>query len=306
MNDYKITLVTAFFPINRERWKGFERSNKKYLDYFKFWARIKNDLIIYTDKKSSEYIKKVRDDFGRKNTKVIVIDDWTKIDEELYQSNKNALHNKLSIDFRLKPNNPESWNSDYNFMMILKEWCIMDAVKKQYAKGMIAWIDFGFNHGGEYYTNSEEFDYEWQYNFSNKIHLFTVNTLDDLPIFEICRRMNTYIQGDMVVAPANLWIELWNLVRENMIALNKVGLSDDDQTLLQMSYLQKKEIFELHTSKWFSELNDYGNKKLTIKQEEVKKFQKLRGIKRKLQHRKEIREYCRKWYNILKDEEMKG
>lgn len=306
MNDYKITLVTAFFPINRERWKGFERSNKKYLDYFKFWARIKNDLIIYTDKKSSEYIKKVRDDFGRKNTKVIVIDDWTKIDEELYQSNKNALHNKLSIDFRLKPNNPESWNSDYNFMMILKEWCIMDAVKKQYAKGMIAWIDFGFNHGGEYYTNSEEFDYEWQYNFSNKIHLFTVNTLDDLPIFEICRRMNTYIQGDMVVAPANLWIELWNLVRENMIALNKVGLSDDDQTLLQMSYLQKKEIFELHTSKWFSELNDYGNKKLTIKQEEVKKFQKLRGIKHKLQHRKEIREYCRKWYNILKDEEMKG
>ena len=90
MNDYKITLVTAFFPINRERWKGFERSNKKYLDYFKFWARIKNDLIIYTDKKSSGYIKKVRDDFGRKNTKVIVIDDWTKIDEELYQSNKNA------------------------------------------------------------------------------------------------------------------------------------------------------------------------------------------------------------------------
>lgn len=306
MNDDKITLVTAFFPINRESWKGFERSNEKYLDYFKFWARIKNDLIIYTDKKSSEYIKKVRDDFGRKNTKVIVIDDWTKIDEELYQSNKNALNNKLSIDFRLKPNNPESWNSDYNFMMILKEWCIMDAVKKQYAKGMIAWIDFGFNHGGEYYTNSEEFDYEWQYNFSNKIHLFTVNTLDDLPIFEICRRMNTYIQGDMVVAPANLWIELWNLVRENMIALNKVGLSDDDQTLLQMSYLQKKEIFELHTSKWFSELNDYGNKKLTIKQEEVKKFHKLRGIKRKLQHRKEIREYCRKWYNILKDEEMKG
>lgn len=306
MNDYKITLVTAFFPINREKWKGFERSNKKYLDYFKFWARIKNDLIIYTDKKSSGYIKKVRDDFGRKNTKVIVIDDWTKIDEELYQSNKNALHNRLSIDFRLKPNNPESWNSDYNFMMILKEWCIMDAVKKQYAKGMIAWIDFGFNHGGEYYTNSEEFDYEWQYNFSNKIHLFTVNTLDDLPIFEICRRMNTYIQGDMVVAPANLWIELWNLVRENMIALNKVGLSDDDQTLLQMSYLQKKEIFELHTSKWFSELNDYGNKKLTIKKEKVKKFQKLREIKRKLQHRKEIREYCRKWYNILKDEEMKG
>ena len=306
MNNYKITLVTAFFPINRESWKGFERSDEKYLDYFKFWARIKNDLIIYTDKKSSESIKKVRDDFGRKNTKVIVIDDWAKIDEELYQSNKKALNNRLSIDFRIKPNNPESWNPDYNFMMILKEWCVMDAVKKQYAKGMIAWIDFGFNHGGEYYTNSEEFDYEWQYNFSNKIHLFMVNKLDDLPIFEICRRMNTYIQGDMVVAPADLWLKLWNLVRENMVALNKVGLSDDDQTLLQMSYLQKKEIFELHTSKWFSELNDYGNKKLTVKQEKVKKFPKLRAIKCKLQHRKEIREYCRKWYNILKDEEMKG
>lgn len=306
MNDEKITLVTAFFPINRENWKGFERSNKTYLDYFKFWARIKNDLVIYTDKQSSEQIEKVREDFGRKNTKVVIIDDWTKIDVELYQSNKNALSNRLSIDFRLKPNNPESWNYNYNFIMLLKEWCVKDAVEKKYANGMIAWIDFGFNHGGEYYINPEEFDFEWKYCFSNKIHLFTVNEIDDLPIFEICRRMNTYIQGNIIVAPANLWIDLWNLVRENLIALNKVGLSDDDQTILQMSYYEKKYLFELHPSNFFSEINDYGNKKLTTRKKTIKKFQKLREIKHRIEYRILLKKYFRKWYNILKNEKLKG
>ena len=33
---------------------------------------------------------------------------------------------------------------------------------------MVAWIDFGYNHGGEYYINPEDFNFEWKYNFSNK------------------------------------------------------------------------------------------------------------------------------------------
>ena len=34
--DNKITIVTAFFPLKRENWKGFERPNNKYLEYFEF------------------------------------------------------------------------------------------------------------------------------------------------------------------------------------------------------------------------------------------------------------------------------
>ena len=58
--DNKITIVTAFFPLKRENWKGFERPNNKYLEYFEFWARIKNDMIIYTDEETSKYIEEIR------------------------------------------------------------------------------------------------------------------------------------------------------------------------------------------------------------------------------------------------------
>ena len=44
--------------------------------------------------------------------------------------------------------------------MLLKQWCVKDAVEKGIAKGMIAWIDFGYNHGGKYYLKKEEFDFE--------------------------------------------------------------------------------------------------------------------------------------------------
>lgn len=37
----ELTIVTAYFDIGRNKWKGFERGNNKYINYFKFWARIK-------------------------------------------------------------------------------------------------------------------------------------------------------------------------------------------------------------------------------------------------------------------------
>lgn len=39
----EITIVTAFFDIDRSNWQGeMQRSNDKYVEFFKFWARIKN------------------------------------------------------------------------------------------------------------------------------------------------------------------------------------------------------------------------------------------------------------------------
>lgn len=307
MFENKITIVTAFFPINREKWKGFERSNNKYMDNFKFWARIKNDMVIYTTEEFYEDIKNIRKEFNRENTKIIKIEDFRKIDEELYKSMDKIAKNKISREFRLSQNNPEVWNTDYDYIMLLKEWCVQDAVKNEYAKGMIAWIDFGYNHGGVYYKKPEEFDFEWKYNFSEKIHLFQINEFDDLPIFEICRRMNSYIIGGVIVAPDNLWNELWNLVRENMLCLNKCGLIDDDQTLLLMSYYQKPELFELHPTKWFSTIKDFSDVKFSVEEpNEHTKVGFIENKKRRFYYKKKIIKYLYKWYKIFKNEEVKG
>ena len=46
--DKELTLITAYFDIGRGEFDGnYARGNNKYIDYFKFWARMKNDVIIY-------------------------------------------------------------------------------------------------------------------------------------------------------------------------------------------------------------------------------------------------------------------
>ena len=42
-----ITIVSAFFDCGRGNLDYQTRKNEKYIEYFKFWARIKNPLIIY-------------------------------------------------------------------------------------------------------------------------------------------------------------------------------------------------------------------------------------------------------------------
>ncbi len=309
MDKGKITIVTAFFPLKREEWKKFERPNNKYLEYFEFWARIQNDMIIYTDAETSKYVEKIRkEQYNRDNTKIIVIEDWKKIDEECYIKIKNVMKNNLAVNFKMYSTFPEAWNADYNYMTNMKSWFIQDVVNKNLASGMIAWVDFGFNHGGEYYVDSEDFNFEWQYNFEkDKITLFTINDIDNLPVFEICRRMNSYIQGNVMVAPDYLWIEFWKLVRKNILALASVGLADDDQTITLMAYNEEKEKFKiLKTEKWFSMLQQYGNKNFKIKEEEKKKFIKLRKIKQKIKYVKNLKKYLKFWYRVLKNEEMKG
>lgn len=278
----EITIVSAFFDINRSNIKGFNRSNQKYIDAFKFWAHIKNKLVVFSDKDTIKEVKKIRKEYGLLDkTETIVIDDYTKIDNELFTSIDNTMKNKQLLDFHLQRNIPEAISSKYNYIMAIKAWCCTEAVKRGLTTDMVAWLDFGFNYAGKYYKKEEEFDFLWEYDFSDKIHLLQINDFDNLPPYEIIRRNNSYIQGGEIIAPDYLWEELWKLVRNNMLALNKSGLADDDQILYYMSYLENKEIFELHKCCWLGLFKDFSNKKFTF---EVPKQNKLYNFLYKIKH----------------------
>lgn len=307
MNKDKITIVTAFFPLKREEWKGFERPNNKYLEYFEFWARIQNDMVIYTDLETSKYVEEIRKvKYHRDNTKVVIIEDWKRIDEEIYQNIKNTMKSNLSINFKMYPTFPEAWNAEYNYITSIKSWFVQDAVNKKLANGMIAWVDFGFNHGGDYYSVSSEFDFEWRYNFDNdKITLFTINELDDLPIFEICRRMNSYIQGGIMIAPDYLWEKFWKLSRQSILSLCQVGLADDDQTITLMAYRKNPEIFKIvNSSNWCEPLNQCSNTNFTIRKIANRKFKNLRDLKRRIEYNKVVKKYLKFWYKTLKNKKL--
>lgn len=305
----EITIVTAFFDINRANMKGFNRSNQKYLDYFKFWARIKNRLVVFADKETIKKVLEIREEFGLLDkTETVEIDDYTEIDSELYNRINNVMSTNYYRDFRLHRNVPEAVSPKYNYVVSLESWACSEAVKRNLTTGMVAWLDFGFNHGGEVYAKPEEFDFTWEHDFSDKIHYIQLCELDDCPPFEILRRNDTYIQGSMIIAPDYMWEGLWQSMRRNMMALTTAGLTDDDQLLLLMSYREKPEDFELHMCKWHEGFKILSDQNFTYT---IHKRHILRDFLYKCKHPTEVMfirklVYSVRTFNILIKSKFKG
>ena len=197
MNE--ITIVSAFFNIKRENWKGFSRSEELYFEYFKGWARLQNKIVVYVESEiMKQKILNFRSLIGLSDqTKVVLIDNCLAIAPDLLESIRGAV-SSIHEKYRLFPHNPEVWNAEYDYIMLLKMWCVSDAVEKGLASGMVAWIDFGYNHGGDVIDINSDFNFLWRYNFPEKINIFLIQDIDNRPIFDIVLSMDTYIMGMFV------------------------------------------------------------------------------------------------------------
>ena len=293
----KITIVTAFFDIGRTNFKEIPRSNDKYLEHFKFWARMKNDVVIYTDSVMGPKAMKVREEFGLKDkTKLVIIDDISTIDKELLERMRTIDNDKTFLSFRYNPNSAEN-NSLYNYVMLLKAWCIKDAVDKGLAKGQIAWLDFGYNHGGDRFTDPMDFDFEWKYSFEDKITYFALKEDDGEPIFKKVQSLDPIIMGAPFICPSKYANTLWELEKECMNELLDIGFTDDDQLIMLMSYRKRKELFDFKICDWFMPIRDFGGEHL--------KYQSLPRAKRNLLYEYRVMKRNRRYLKRFKKEFLK-
>lgn len=270
MNE--ITLITAYFNIGRGTWSRYSRNDEKYLSYFAHWARLRNRLVVYTSPDLVDKVKEIRESFGRGDrTTVISVPDVSAVQPELYQSIRQTMKNKVSWLFHKKLDHPEAWNYDYNYVTNLKPYWVQDAVARGLTTETAAWIDFGYDHGGDDFPYAEDFDFLWQYDFSPMIHLFLAQELDEKPIFKIVQDMDTYLRGGLIVAPQILWKPLWQDFYEALLVLSECGMADDDQTLLLMAYRRHPEHFQTHvTTFWGEPLFAYGGKRLRLRERTVR------------------------------------
>ena len=269
----EVTIVTAFFDIGRKDFALNSRTNEEYLEYFKFWARIRNKIIVYTYKEMAEEVRKIRKEFGLLDRTVIIeIDDETTIEPTIYKNMEKIANEEYLKDYRYQNIAVEN-NCKYDYVMLLKYWCLADAVKRKIADGMLAWLDFGFNHGNDCYVNAEEFDFLWKTELSNdKVHLFSLDEeLTNEPIFQLIRNMKVGVMGGYIFAPDHLSEKFKNSIKIQMESMIRLGLIDDDQTLLLMAYRENPEMYEMHKSDWFMPLKENGASHLTVKENRNKK-----------------------------------
>lgn len=260
-----ITLVSAFFDIHRGEWGDFSRSADEYTRHFAFWAGMKNTLLIYTDAAMAKRIHDIREEKGLADrTKVIVIDRIEDVVPEILKKMKKTMQLLNFSAMRIKPESPESTDPQYNYLMFLKGWFLQDAVKNQGVNTpFLAWIDYGFNHGGDYYPQIEQLQFEWKTDLdSAKLHFFTLRPIPEVPIYQMVCKMSTYIQGCSFLVPLNKVEWLYEKMCEAFDALYRCGIVDDDQILYVMISREYPEVCDLHICGWGECLKLFSSQQL--------------------------------------------
>lgn len=257
MND-EVTIVTAFVDIGRGSWEGvknnhpiphfIKRDTDTYFKRFERLTKLKNKIICYTESKFFDRVLALRPDI-----EVISIDSIWSDHDHLLDKIKSIQQHPSFINFVTQPSAPEYWSPEYVAINFLKSHFVDYAVlNNMVTTNTAAWIDFGYCRDEVYCPPHTT----WRFDTENKINLFCQNPFThDKPIFELVRTGEVLIQGCHIVAPKGDWKYLKQLVNDSLTQLFNVGLVDDDQTLLLMSYRSAPEMFRLvpsDPSNWFT------------------------------------------------------
>lgn len=265
MNKEELTIVTAFFDCGRGEHVSQKRTNDEYINFFRFWARIQNKIIIYTTPEFEEKIWEVRKEFGLEDRTIIISDVAIWETEEKILSRMQEIEDKAYFSLWRYKTGDISNQARYSYVMLMKYWCLYDAAKKNLIDNNAAWIDFGWNHGGQVCTKEEEFGFLWKYKFDeNKIHIFAKSRPEDNVGIINMQLMTDCIMGSLFILHYSKCVKLYDYVKEAMEALLSLDCFDDDQLLLLMSLKRHPEDFEVHMSDWFLAMKEYGGSHLTI------------------------------------------
>lgn len=259
-----ITLVSAFFDIGRSNWVGpnlpnyLKRTTDEYFERFERLLKLDNKIIVYTspdlEYRFADYQKQ------KPNLSVVIVSNF-RMFSDVYE---NIIRVQNLPEFKstlLQPYNPEYWNADYVMVNLLKSWFVVEAFDQSLIDygDIVAWVDFGYARKDEDVPTTK-----WNYNFDpDKIHVFSHRkTIPEMiDVRNIIDHNEVYLMGCHIVAETELWCKLHKLMFDNMNVLLNNNLVDDDQTLLLMSYIQNKKLFEVHhipTDYWFCLFTTYN------------------------------------------------
>jgi protein YibB len=260
----KVTIVTAFKDLGREKWSG-ERNGRKIPNYIartreqyfeRFYTlceNVNNDIIVYMD---SKYIDEVKN----KNYKNVTI---INIDTILESHLANTIRNKISkiqrnsnfIEFVDNPQFPEYWDADYVLINMLKSNFV--SLSTKYIKtDVAAWVDFGYARDKELFERNK--GKTFVFDTRGKINLFLNKQLTDEPLFSIIKSGEVFIRGCIIIGPTLLFNCMDVAMIESCKVMTDLGLIDDDQTGLLFAYRTYSSMFYLNEGKqnWFEDVCD--------------------------------------------------
>lgn len=257
-NKVNISVVTAIFDLDRDNWDKVPAAvhapnptffvrpltgEGSYFTSFDIMTRLKNDITVITEEKLRPIFEKYQQQFP--HIKVIYRDIYKIFEKELntiaeIQALETFKHNQTF------PGNPQVWNPKYILVNFLKSWFILEALKENNLKENIAWLDFGYFKDNNNINRGMSF--EWDYEFSEKIHYFSEMeiALPLIPLESIVKSNQVFIAGRCFIAPKKLANKCWELIQQSFNILVNNNLIDQDQTMMFLAWQNNPEFFEVH------------------------------------------------------------
>ena len=244
-------IITAFWDVGRSKNCEIPRSNSRYYQEFAEWARIRNQLIVYTDEKSKKIISDIRKKYGLEDKTIIIETDIFTIESDLYKKMEKVELNKSFLEFRYRPEAMEN-KARFDYAWFMKYWCLSDASNYVKQDDVLAWFDFGFNHLNRCYSNMKEFDFTWILNRNvSKVQVFSLTDVDSYEIIDVLQFMKDSIMGVFMLVEAGYANEFWNVIKQAMNSLLMIGCMDDDQVLVLMAYKWRPDLIHVNVSEWW-------------------------------------------------------
>lgn len=256
-----VTIVTAFYDIGRGDIKGAERDYNKYIEYFSFWAGLKNTLIIYTSDEFKDKILSIRKNLGLENKTTLIIKELESFDKEALQKMREILAKYNQSKGRKNPLNIECVSADYDYIMYCKPFFVCDAIERGLTSHNVLWLDFGFNHGGEFFTNKNEFNFTLKLqdyaSFDEKcVNFFALKDKEEAHLAEIYYSMETFLIGGIIYGKCRTWHQFRQNLSEALRAFLSFQIIDDDQILfLWCARNYPRNYHIIKTPDWFDSLS---------------------------------------------------
>ena len=266
-----ISIVTGFFDIGRSDWKvrggadssPYRRTTDRYFEYFANLAKIKNQLVIFTQPDFAERILELRREAGLENKTVIfTIADLFETPE--IAPAKKAIAQRMTDAFRYivyRPDCPEYNEPNYVLLTRLKFSFVGTAINAGVIEApQIAWIDFG------YCRDNQRFDpaMPWQFDAQGKMNLFHLHPLDDTPLFHTIRTGDVYFIGGSIVGPKDAWLPFTREIDLSLTQLLACDLIDDEQTLMLMAWRRAPANYitrAIYPGDWFVVFRNFNSAK---------------------------------------------
>jgi hypothetical protein len=219
-----ITIVTAFYDIDRANWISHSRSTEEYFRCFKLLCQLKNNIIVFTQKKYEIIFNEIQLEI--KNNLYIFYDDDI-INDSIYMDKIIQVQNNINYIKGIKNRNcPEYWNAQYVLINFLKsQFCINAIEKFENIDDIVAWVDFGYVKKESQIPISKT----WIYDFDDKIQIWCIRDIPKkIRLTKIIKTNTVYVQGCHIVAKKDKWVIMNKLMKEQMEYLLKINLMDDD------------------------------------------------------------------------------